>query len=212
MMLWYSCIFGTTRNIIFSLRSISIAHIPIANNVSLICYEAIMLLKICFQAVHRFRKAKFFWNLIICPIKKRDLKFSLRSETDIRSICTFVRYIFSKNETSNPPTPLRSQKVRSIYTFICTLFFQQTRTQVPPLQSHTYVQFIPFIRYIFKSKKKCIPLEISEIRKYKGFLYMFGGFSRLKFLHCQRLILETLLHTRQWCVCVCRSSLTFRYG
>ena len=145
MMLWYSCIFGTTRNIIFSLRSISIAHIPIANNVSLICYEAIMLLKICFQAVHRFRKAKFFWNLIICPIKKRDLKFSLRSETDIRSICTFVRYIFSKNETSNPPhPPTKSKSTFHLHVYLYVIFSTNENSS-PPLQSHTYVQFIPFI-------------------------------------------------------------------
>ena len=153
MMLWYSCIFGTTRNIIFSLRSISIAHIPIANNVSLICYEAIMLLKICFQAVHRFRKAKFFWNLIICPIKKRDLKFSLRSETDIRSICTFVRYIFSKNETSNPPhPPTKSKSTFHLHVYLYVIFSTNENSS-PPLPSFTYIQFIPLYMMFSKVKK-----------------------------------------------------------
>ena len=122
--------------------------------------------------------------------------------------CTL--YIFKKRHVKSPPPPYEVKKYVPFTRLFVRYFFNKRELKSPPYKvTHTFNLYHLYV--IFSKVKKCIPLEISEIRKYKGFLYMFGGFSRLKFLHCQRLILETLLHTRQWCVCVCRSSLTFRY-
>ena len=145
----------------------------------------------------------FFCNLIICPIINETWSSPYEvKQIYVQFVRLYVKY-FQKTRRQVPPHPPYEVK----NTFHLYVYF----SQVPPYQvTHTFNLYL-YIRYIFKSKKKCIPLEISEKKENIKVFCICCGFSRLKFLHCQRLILETLLHTRQWCVCVCRSSLTFGY-